>query len=106
MSRWYRICTLDDLWEGEMLAAAVDGVDLLLCNVEGRLSAFEDLCPHLANPLSKGDLDGSVLTCAAHEWSFDAHTGHGVNPVTACLRRYPVRLDGDDVLVDLDRPDR
>jgi toluene monooxygenase system ferredoxin subunit len=89
-----------------MLAVTVDGVDLLLCNVEGQVFVFEDLCPHQANPLSKGNLHGSVLTCAAHEWSFDAHTGQGVNPATACLRRYPVRLDGDTILVDLERPDR
>lgn len=89
-----------------MLAVTVDGVDLLLCNVGGAVSAFDDRCPHLANPLAKGNLDGSVLTCAAHEWSFDAHTGDGVNPAAARLRRYPVRLDGDAVLVDLERPDR
>ena len=106
MNRWCQTCTLDDLWEGEMLAVTVDGVDLLLCNVEGQVFVFEDLCPHQANPLSKGNLHGSVLTCAAHEWSFDAHTGQGVNPATACLRRYPVRLDGDTILVDLERPDR
>ena len=89
-----------------MLAVTVDGVDLLLCDVEGQVFAFEDLCPHQAHPLSKGNLDGWMLTCAAHEWSFDAHTGQGVNPATACLRRYPVRLDGDTILVDLERPDR
>jgi toluene monooxygenase system ferredoxin subunit len=106
VNRWCEVSTLDDLWEGEMLAVTVDGVDLLLCGVEGQVVAFEDLCPHQAHPLSKGNLDGSILTCAAHEWSFDAGTGHGINPATACLRSYPVRLDGATILVDLERPDR
>jgi toluene monooxygenase system ferredoxin subunit len=41
------------------------------------------------------------LTCGAHEWQFDARTGRGVNPASACLHRYPVRLDGEQIFVDL-----
>ena len=49
----------------------------------------------------QGALDGGVLTCGAHEWQFDARTGRGVNPASACLRRYPVRLDGEQIFVRL-----
>lgn len=31
---------------------------------------------------------------AAHEWEFDARTGRGINPASACLHRYLVQLDG------------
>jgi len=55
--------------------------------------------------LSKGGFSDHVLTCAAHEWAFDARTGCGVNPAAACLRRFPVRLDGDTILVKVDGPD-
>jgi toluene monooxygenase system ferredoxin subunit len=98
---WQYAATLDDVWEGEMLAMTLGSVDVLLCNVGGELIAYEDRCPHLANPLSQGVLAENVLTCAAHEWVFDIRTGHGVNPETACLRRFPVRLDGDQVFVDV-----
>lgn len=89
-----------------MVAVTVGTVDVLLCNIDGELFAYEDRCPHLANPLSKGALDASVLKCAAHEWAFDVRTGNGVNPAAACLQRFPVRIDGDMILVDLDRADR
>ena len=85
-----------------MLTVTVGAIDLLVCNIGGEVFAYEDRCPHLANPLSKGSLDAHVLTCAAHEWTFDARTGNGVNPAAACLRRFPVRLDGDTILVDVD----
>ena len=88
-----------------MLAVTVGAIDLLVCNIDGEVLAYEDRCPHLANPLSKGALDPPVLTCAAHEWVFDVRTGNGVNPAAACLRRFPVRIDGDTILVDLDRSD-
>jgi len=96
---WRYAGTLDDIWSGEMRAVNLGSVDILLCNLGGTLVAYEDRCPHLANPLSEGVLSDGVLTCAAHEWEFDAQTGRGVNPASACLRRYPVRLDGERILV-------
>ena len=77
---WRYAGTLDDLWEGEVRGVNLGGVDVVLCNVDGELFAYEDRCPHLANPLSHGVLNHDTLRCAAHEWEFDARTGHGVNP--------------------------
>jgi toluene monooxygenase system ferredoxin subunit len=93
---------LDDLWEGEMRAVRLGAVDLLMCNVEGQVFVYADRCPHLASRLSDARFDGQRITCSAHEWVFDARGGGGVNPAQACLRRYPVRVIGDDIFVDLD----
>ena len=101
VSEWQFAGTLDDIWEGEMCAVHLGSVDVLLCNLDGELVAYENRCPHLANPLSEGDFDDGVLTCAAHEWEFDARTGRGVNPASACLHRYPVRLDGEKIFVSI-----
>lgn len=98
---WRCAGTLDELWDGEMQAVSFGATSVVLCNVGGQVSAFADSCPHLASLLSEGSLSGEVLTCAAHEWAFNARTGQGINPATAALRRYPVRLDGDTILVDL-----
>ena len=99
MAVWRYAGTLDDIWAGEMRAVNLGAVDVLLCNLDGTLVAYEDRCPHLANPLSEGVLADGVLTCAAHEWEFDVRTGRGVNPASACLHRYPVRLDGERIFV-------
>ena len=101
MARWVVIGTLDDLWEGDTMLVSLHGREVLLCNVEGAVFAYDDSCPHLGNPLSKGRLQEHVLTCAAHEWSFDVRTGRGINPAGVCLHRYPVRLEGDRILVDM-----
>lgn len=101
MAGWRVAGTLDGLWEGEMEAVRLGTVDVLLCNVDGEVFAYEDRCPHLASPLSEGVLDGALLTCAAHEWAFDVRTGGGVNPASTCLRRYPVRLDGEQIFVGI-----
>src|ERR1700733_11685012 len=93
-AEWQYAGTLDDLWEGEVRGVNLGGVD-------GELFAYEDRCPHLANPLSDGALQQNTLRCAAHEWEFDARTGHGVNPQAARLKPFPVRLDNDRILIAL-----
>ena len=111
---WRYAGTLDDLWEGEVRGVDLGGVDVVLCNVDGELFAYEDRCPHLANPLSHGVLQQNTLRCAAHEWEFDARTGQGVNPQAACLKPFPVRLDDDRIFIAIpsesprtvDEPDR
>jgi toluene monooxygenase system ferredoxin subunit len=98
---WRYAGSLDDIWAGEMRAVNLGAVDVLLCNIDGTLVAYQDRCPHLANRLSEGVLSDGALTCAAHEWEFDARTGRGVNPASASLRRYPVRLDGTRIFVNV-----
>jgi toluene monooxygenase system ferredoxin subunit len=99
VAEWQFAGTLDDIWAGEMRAVNLGATDILLCNLDGMLVAYEDRCPHLASPLSEGVLSDGVLTCAAHEWEFDVRTGRGVNPASACLHRYPVRVDDEQIFV-------
>lgn len=99
---WSAVATLDELWEGEMKSVQVPGLSVLLLNIDGRVYAYEDQCPHLGNPLSEGLLDGSTLTCAAHEWVFDCRVGCGINPAAARLRPIPVQVDGETIRVGLE----
>lgn len=81
-----------DLWDGEMESYDLGGIDLLLVRVAGEYHAYHNSCPHQSASLVEGDLDGTTLTCRAHEWEFDLRTGAGINPRTAGLTRYPVQL--------------
>jgi toluene monooxygenase system ferredoxin subunit len=74
---------------------------LLLVNVEGAICAYEDRCRHKGVRLSEGRLDGFVLTCGAHGWQYDARTGCGINPEAVMLPKSAVRIEGQDVLVDV-----
>lgn len=96
---------LDSLWSGEMMGIVMDGVKVLLVNLDGRVCAYEDRCAHQRVPLSQGRLCGRVLTCAAHEWQYDACTGHGLNPQGVALRRFPVCIEGGDILLDVAAPE-
>lgn len=98
-----KVCSLDDLWEGEMEAFTVNQQEILLvCAEGGEVKAFQGICPHQDIPLVDGKFDGTKIICRAHLWQFDACTGKGINPDDCALAEYPVRIDGEDVLVSTD----
>jgi nitrite reductase/ring-hydroxylating ferredoxin subunit len=97
--RFAAIADDDDLWDGEMESYDLDGQEVLLIRLDGEYHAYDGTCPHQSTSLATGTLEGDRLTCSAHLWEFDARTGQGVNPRTACLRRREVRVSDGRVLV-------
>lgn len=97
-----RVSSLDDLWSGEMMGLEIDGNAILLINVDDHICAYADACPHQKSRLSEGSLLGMTLRCARHQWEFDVGTGQGINPRNACLKAFPVTIEGRDILLDLD----
>lgn len=95
-----RVAAMEELWSGELKGCVVEGRKVLLVRSGEVVTAYEDRCAHLGVPLSKGRLEGDVLTCSAHEWQYDARTGRGINPSTACLKAFPVKIDQGQVWVD------
>jgi toluene monooxygenase system ferredoxin subunit len=41
---WRYAGSLDDIWAGEMTAVNLGAADVLLCNLDGTLVAYEDRC--------------------------------------------------------------
>jgi len=96
-----RVAILDELWDGEMITLEIEGQVVLLVNVDGSVRAYADSCPHLRTRLSQGSLQRTVLTCSTHGWEFDASTGQGINPKTACLESFAVKVENGDILIDV-----
>jgi toluene monooxygenase system ferredoxin subunit len=96
-----KVATLDDLWSEEMMALECEGQPLLLVNVDGGIQAYADSCPHSRTRLSQGSLRRNVLACITHGWEFDARTGQGINPKTACLDSFAVKVENGNILVDI-----
>jgi 3-phenylpropionate/trans-cinnamate dioxygenase ferredoxin subunit len=87
---------------GRTCSVAVDGVPVLLCNVDGNIYAVENVCTHDGNPLD-GELDGPRIMCPRHGAWFDVTTGKALTlPAVSPLPTFPVKVDGDDVCVDVD----
>ncbi len=78
---------LPDLATGSMRRVSFGDLDVLLAHTADGICAVDDRCPHMAAPLSIGELDGCVVACPLHSGRFDLATGEPVQmPTTGGLR--------------------
>ena len=102
----HRVASLSELQaKGRMLVKHGDRQVALFHGPKG-VYACNNRCPHEGYPLSQGTVtDGCVLTCNWHNWKFDLESGETMVGGDV-LRRYPVTVDGDEVLLDFADPPR
>jgi nitrite reductase/ring-hydroxylating ferredoxin subunit len=104
MPEWVTVAKTEDVPEGEMIGATVDGLELLVANVGGEYRAIGSVCTHEGGPLADGDLYDSTVTCPWHGSEFDVRTGEVVTPpATEPEPVYEVRVEGDEI--QLARPE-
>jgi 3-phenylpropionate/trans-cinnamate dioxygenase ferredoxin subunit len=65
----------NELAPGEMRRVTFGDLDVLLAHTSNGIVAIDDRCPHMAAPLSLGELDGCLVACPLHSGQFDLATG-------------------------------
>lgn len=99
------ICSVDQLWDGEMECFWAGNTTVLLLKINGQFHAYQGHCPHQGAALAQGEFDGGLITCSAHRWQFDAANGRGVNPKSARLKCFPVHVVERKVFVEVEQPE-
>ena len=80
----------------------VDGTDILIVNLDGKLHALQGICSHEYFELDKGFLTGDSLTCALHLSRFDLETGEALDPPAELpLAVYPVAVQDGRIVLEL-----
>ncbi len=98
---FYKALSRRDLTEGRGVCVTLDGRRIAIFLVGGEVHAIEDECLHQGGPLSEGAMRGAVVICPWHQWEFNVITGHNdLNPEVK-VRRFPVRLEQDEIYVGL-----
>ena len=103
MSNGKRACAVDELPEVGALQVIIDGdAYAIVRDEEGGIHALEDRCTHAEVALSEGEVEDCSIECWLHGSSFDLRTGkpNGL-PATRPVPVYPVKIEGDDVLVSV-----
>ena len=102
---------LEDLEPGRAMSVSVsapDGSDMTVALVrtpDGEIFALDDECTHGRASLGEGDVDATSVECWKHGARFDLRTGKPLSlPATRPVMTYPVTLDGEVILVDVDSP--
>lgn len=102
-----RVCTTAELpGTKQVKGFTVEGTKVALVrDADGGLHAVEDDCSHANVKLSDGRVVGDRIGCWLHGATFDLATGEPkAPPATTGIQVYAVRIDGEDVLVDVTTP--
>ncbi|HEX6735079.1 MAG TPA: Rieske (2Fe-2S) protein [Azonexus sp.] len=94
-------CSLQEVPPGAVRPLRLGTADVVLFNVDGSIHALENSCLHAGAALSGGRLCGKVVACPAHGWRYDVTTGALLVAPEKTLKRFPVRIAGGKILVQL-----
>ena len=97
MGEFLTVGAADAVAEGSATAFEVEGAQIGVARVEGRLYAFSDICTHQGCNLTAGnDLDGTQITCECHGSMFAVDTGAVLDgPAVKPIETYAAReVDG------------
>lgn len=108
-SDFIRVADTSELKAGKTKKVTIDGIAVLLVNVEGKFYAIDSICPHYGGDLSEGILQGKILTCPVHGAKFDVTDGKVVSPPIEALGRpdienltaYPSRIENQSILIKI-----
>ncbi len=104
MPEFVRLASIDEIPADGMRAFEHDGRRIALYRIGDEIYATDDICSHEYAHLSEGWLEPEDCTveCPLHGSRFDIRTGAALTlPAFAPIAVYPVRIEGQDVLVEL-----
>jgi nitrite reductase/ring-hydroxylating ferredoxin subunit len=96
-----KVGSLSSLPSGEVIEVEVAGKQYAICNAGGELHALDGVCPHQGGPLGQGALHKGILVCPWHAWEYDCRSGENTWDPETRLEKFPVRVEGDDILIGL-----
>jgi nitrite reductase (NADH) small subunit len=103
MSNFVKLTTTSELPpEGEAREFEINGKAICVAHTTEGFAAMDNVCVHRGGPLGQGIVDGNKVICPWHGWMFDTGTGASTHDVHMRVAVYPLRIEGDDVLVALD----
>ena len=116
MGKLIRLANTKDLTDGTMKKYQVQGTEILIARIEGKYYAAQNKCPHFGGDLSKGKLEGTIVTCPRHGSQFNVADGSVVRWLKGAglissigkifksphkLITYNTKIEGQDILVEI-----
>lgn len=97
-----KLASLSELSTCKLMRVQHTGHDICLAFVDGVVYAVDNMCSHEDASLAKGSLHDDCVKCPLHGSCFNLKTGEALDePAEEPINTYPVKIDGDDILVDV-----
>jgi 3-phenylpropionate/trans-cinnamate dioxygenase ferredoxin component len=101
VARFVKLGRADEIAPGEKKIYEVDGMLVVVINLDGEYYCLEDVCTHDGGPLGEGALDDGQIICPRHGARFDVRTGDALTlPAFEPVPTYQVKVEDDDLLVE------
>ena len=97
---YVKVAQTDQIPAGEKMLVELESELILLVNLDGSYHAVDAVCSHANARLSTGQVNGEEVECGFHGSVFSVRTGEALClPATENLAVYPVRVEGNDILI-------
>src|SRR5712692_5184880 len=101
MSKFYTVCRVGDLAEGEgKIVEAGNKLIAVFCE-GGQYFAIDDVCPHMGASLSEGFVEMGIVTCPWHGWRFRLCDGAWADSPRVRTGSYPVRVENSEIQIQV-----
>jgi NAD(P)H-dependent nitrite reductase small subunit len=95
-----KVARTSDLHDRRGTLVHLEGEEIALWRVKGRIYAINNVCPHQHfSMLHQGTLDGVHVTCPMHGWTFSLEDGQPKFG-NGRAKTYQVKVDGEHVYVE------
>lgn len=99
MAEFVRVASTSDIPKGEGRMFDVQGRQVAVFNVGGQFHAIDNVCEHQGGPLAEGEVDGCIVTCPWHGWTYDVTSGVSPDDPDTRVQRFDLKIEGSDVFV-------
>jgi nitrite reductase (NADH) large subunit len=106
--QWVRLASVSDVPEDGGIAVRYGDAQIALFHAasRGEWHATQNMCPHkremvLARGILGDQGDVPKVACPLHKKTFDLRTGACLSGESLAISTFPVRVEGDDVFVEL-----
>lgn len=99
---FHKVAKIEEIKPESSLRVKVQSLGILLISFEGQIYAIADECTHAGDSLFNAPVRGCEIECPSHGARFDIRNGKVLcMPATENLESFPVRINGNDVEVDI-----
>ena len=96
-----KVAKTSEIPAGTGKVVEVGGRAIAVFNCDGTFYAMENACKHRGGPLGEGSLSGKTVTCPWHGWEYDVKTGACTMDASIKQQTFPVKVEGEDLLIQL-----
>lgn len=101
-TKWHPVCQIEEIprYGGRTIRAGEVEIAVFRLG-DDRIRAVDNRCPHKQGPLAEGIVSGDIIICPLHARKISLESGEVLSPDSGCVKTYAVKIEGDEVLLQL-----